>query len=164
MATPRTRSSRRAPDRVGRDDLFPAAVTVMLAGAALGLGSWVAIGRPTVEWSSLWAAGIVWAFGALIVGTVMPTPLVAAAGGAVSGLLAAATHHLGSDWFDGMTVDGAVMQRSMVAAVLVGPVLGASGYWLRYRVVRSRPLTIGAGAGAALVIALIVIEALADQQ
>ena len=157
MATPRSRP-RPHSSHVHRDEFLPAVTTVVLAGPAFGLGSQVGMAGLGDGWQSLWMAGIIWAVGAIAIGAVMPNPLLAGAGGVITSFLAAASFHLGANWFDQVPVNGALLERSVAAAALIGPVLGLSGYWLRYRRSPSRPAMVAGGATVVLVIVLAVVE------
>jgi hypothetical protein len=161
VATPRSRTHTRR-SRTRRDELLPAVTTVALAGPAVGLGSHVGMAGLGDGWQSLWAAGLVWALGTIAIGAVMPSPALAGAGGVLTGFLAAASYHLGANWFDQIPVDAALLERSVVAAVVVAPVLGLSGYWLRYRRSPNRPMMVAVGATVVLVALLAIIERASD--
>ena len=108
-----------------------AAMTAVLGGLVLGIGTQMLQGELPGSWNVLANSGVAWAAAAAGIGAVMPSRRSAALGGAAALVLASVSYYWAVEWLEG----GRSHDRSTViwslAGVAAGLAFGAIGYLVR---------------------------------
>jgi Family of unknown function (DUF6518) len=107
------------------------AATVLVAGLVLGIGTQILQGVLPDRWGVLANSGVVWAVGALALGSILPDVRSAAIGGAIELVIASCIFYVAVDWFEGSSSNPRSAIIWSCAGIVAGSVFGAAGYLAR---------------------------------
>lgn len=127
---------RQPPAPPGSSPLTPevltlAALTAVLGGLVLGIGTQVLQGILPGNWNVLANSGVAWALGAAVIGALMPTVRSAVTGGAAALVLASISYYWAVEAFEGIGSDGRGALIWSVAGIAAGSAFGLVGHLVR---------------------------------
>jgi hypothetical protein len=109
---------------------------VVVAGLVVGIGTQYLQGVLPDGWGVLANSGAAWAMCAFAVGAVLPTPRLAAVGGALHLVVASVVYYASVDWFESAGSGNRAAVVWSAAGLVSGPVFGVAGHWFARRAER----------------------------